>query len=89
MYAPEAVLKRLPAGEAVSTIGVILRGQFYIYDVCRKRVKKMNKNLKEGSKPINVRAPMECMLNVLVLQYDLSHVDPLHRPRWMLTEVSP
>lgn len=69
VHAPEAVLKRLPAREAVSVIGVILRGQFYIYDVCRKRVKEMNKNLKQGSKPLNVRAPkfetraLACMLN--------------------------
>ena len=69
VHAPEAVLKRLTAREAVSVIGVILRGQFYIYDVCRKRVKEMNKNLKQGSKPLNVRAPkfetraLACMLN--------------------------
>ena len=81
MYAPDAVLKRLPAREAVSVIGVILRGQFYVYDVCRQRVKEMNKNLKKESKPFNVRAPnfeiraLACMLNVPSSFNIFLHVD--------------
>ena len=50
MNPPDAVLKRLAAKDSACKLGVILRGQFYVYKVDGFRVHELNTQLSQNFK---------------------------------------